>query len=298
MTFLVAGTLPTILFQMTSRTYDTVVTGSILLGLALVLESLEKKERISPFRAMTMTALMAFGTVAKPAYSRVLLSLLLLPGDRFGSGKRAWAFRAFVILILLWCIAALLIPGAYDSVRGGDERFAGANASEQISWILENPGEGLTRPLLYFWNRQHMLMSMGISHWAYLGNNLEWNDLFLTLLLLMAPLCAWGEAHEKDKLLTAGRRITLGTIALGAELVLIYTQFIVSSPVGGSVEGMQARYFIPLWIVLAVALMAPGGLRARIDRRAGYVMTAAAFVTCAWVNVSYAVYWLSVTGCL
>lgn len=298
-TFMAAGTLPAILFQMTSRTYDTVVTGSILLGLALVLESMEREEPVSFLRALTMTALMAFGTVAKPAYSLILLSLLLIPADRFGGRKRAWAFRAFVLLILGWCLAALTVPGAYDSVRGGDERFAGANASEQISWILANPGQGLTVPFLYFWNRQHTLMNMGISHWAYLGNNLEWNDLFLTLLLWMAPLCAWGEDTERGKLLTPGRRIVLGLIAFGAELSLIVTQFIVSSPVGGNtVEGMQARYFIPLWIVLAVALMAPLSFRKRISRQAGSVMTVLVFIVSAWVNISYAVSWLTATGCL
>ena len=142
-------------------------------------------------------------------------------------------------------------------------------------------------------------MNMGISHWAYLGNNLEWNDLFLALLLWMAPLCAWGEDTERGKLLTPGRRIVLGLIAFGAELSLVVTQFIVSSPVGGNtVEGMQARYFIPLWIVLAVALMAPLSFRKRISRQAGSVMTVLVFIVSAWVNISYAVSWLTATGCL
>ncbi|MBQ9253121.1 MAG: DUF2142 domain-containing protein [Clostridia bacterium] len=295
-TFLVAGALPTILFQMTSRTYDTVVTGSILLGLALVLESVEKEDRISPLRALTMVALLAFGTVAKPAYSLMLLSLWMIPAQRWGGKKQAWIFRGYVLLVLGWCMAALVMPGAYDSIRGGDERFAGADAAGQIAWMLANPGEGLLRPLLYFWQSRSMLMTMGISHWAYLGNNTEWNDLFLALLLLVAPLCAWGEKRRGTKLLTPGRRVGLLALAFGIELVLVYTQFIVSSPVGGQVQGMQARYFIPLWSVLAVALMAPFEWRKRISAAAGGFLAGAAFLTCAWVNISYALYWLASTG--
>jgi hypothetical protein len=61
---------------------------------------------------------------------------------------------------------------------------------------------------------------------------------------------------------------------------------------------MQARYFIPLWGALALALMAPRGIRRRISPAAGGVLTAGVFAACAWVNVSYALYWLSATGCL
>ena len=296
-TFLAAGTLPAILFQMTSRTYDTVVTGCILLGLALALECMEREERVTPLRAMFMAGLTAFGTVAKPAYSVVLLILLMIPADRFGGGKRAWAFRAYVLVLLAWCIAALAVPGAYDSVSGGDERFAGANAAEQIAWIQAHPGEGLSRPLLYFWERQETLMNMGIAHWAYLGNDTERGGLYLALLLLAAPLCA-RSGEEERSLLTPGRRAALAAVALGAELILIMTQFIVSSPVGGEIEGMQARYFIPLWGALALALMAPRGIRRRISPAAGGVLTAGVFAACACVNVSYALYWLSATGCL
>lgn len=297
-TFLAAGTLPAILFQMTSRTYDTVVTGCVLLGLALALECMDREERVTPLRAMFMAGLMAFGTVAKPAYSLILLSLLLIPAERFGGRGRAWAFRAFALLLLAWCVAALAVPGAYDSVSGGDERFAGANAAEQVAWIQAHPAEGLTRPLRYFWDRQGMLMNMGIAHWAYLGNSGEWSEMYLALMLLVAPLCAFGGEEDRGGLLTPGRRLALGAVALGAELVLIFTQFIVSSPVGGDIEGMQARYFIPLWGVLAVALMFPRQLRKRISGPAGGVMTAAAFTACAWVNVSWALYWLTETGCL
>ncbi|MBQ3705222.1 MAG: DUF2142 domain-containing protein [Clostridia bacterium] len=296
-TFLTAGTIPAHIFQMTSRTYDTVVTGSILLGLALVLESCSREEKVTPLRGMTMAALMAFGTASKPAYSLVLLSLLMIPADRFGGKRQAWMYRGFSLLMLAWCMTALVIPGAYDAVRGGDSRFPGADSAAQIAWILASPLERGLIPVRYLWESQHMLMNMGIAHWAYLGNNEEWMALYLALMLAVAPLCVWDEKREAGRLLTPGRRILLGVIVFAAELSLIYTQFIVSSPAGeGWIQGMQARYFMPLWIGLLLAVMMPERLRERISPQAGGIMTWTAFSACAICNFSYAVFWLTNTG--
>ena len=298
-TFLVAATIPANLFQMTSRTYDTVVIGCILLGLALVLESCAREERVTPLRGMTMAAVMAFGTVAKPAYSLVLLSLFLIPADRFGGRKQAWLYRGFAGLMLCWCLAALVLPGAYDAVRGGDSRFPGANSGEQIAWIMEAPLERACIPFRHFWEAQDFLMNMGLAHWAYLGNRPEAGALYLALMLGVAPLCVWGEREEPRRLLTMGRRTLLAVIALGAEISLIFTQFIISTPVGeGWIQGMQARYFIPVWIALLLAVMMPEGIRRRVGPKAGGVLTWAAFAACALCNFHNAMFWLRSTGCL
>jgi uncharacterized membrane protein len=75
-------------------------------------------------------------------------------------------------------------------------------------------------------------------------------------MLLIAPLCAFEKPGQPDRLLTPGRRIGFAAVAFGAELILAYTQYIVSNPVGSrSLEGMQPRYFIPVWISLLLGLV-------------------------------------------
>ena len=295
--FLVASTMPTLMFLMTSMSYDTVVSGSIILGLALVLESIEGEESVSPIRAITMTAILAFGTVAKPAYSLAVLALMMIPASKLGGKGKAWMFRGFAILMTVWCMAAAAMPGAYDSVRAGDERFAGASASGQIEYMLSDPLNALMIPFRYLWNNQRFLMNMGIAHWAYLGNSLNVGGLYLAMMLLAAPLCACGEKWDRKSPLSPGRRIGLGAIAFGAEIVLIITQYVVSSEVGGGVQGVQARYFMPCWIALMLAIMAPQAIRKRVGK-AGDVLTVAVYVCCFWVNMSYAVNWLTSTGYL
>ena len=296
-TFMVAGTLPTVLFQMTSFTYDTVVTGSIILGIALVLECIDREEGVSTLRAITMTALLAFGTVAKPAYSVALFALWMIPAERFGGKKKAWFFRIFVLIMLVWCMASMAMPGAYDGVIEGDERFAGTSRQGQIEYMLANPIEGGLKPIVAVWERQAFLMQAGISHWAYQGNNSGFNDLFLVLLLLVAPLCTCGEDLRKRSLLTPGRRITLGLIAVGAEILLAYAQYLVSSEVGGNLSGLQARYFMAVWAPMALAFMWPHGIR-KISKHTGDIMTVVVFVTCAWANIQNAVEHLVKAGFL
>lgn len=294
--FLVAGTMPTFLFMMTSMTYDTVVAGSILLGAALVLETAAEEQKPSPLRIMTMTALLALGTVAKPAYSLALLLLWMIPAERLGGGKRAWLFRAFVLAVLIWCMLSLAMPGAYGGIIGGDERYAGADSAAQLRYMLDNPAEGGLKPLRFLWEDQVRLLRAGLADWAYAGNHREFGELYFVLLLLAAPLCVWGEKEKSPSLLTPGRRIGLAGIALGAEILLAYAQFLVSSEVGGAMtDSMQARYFMPVWILMALALMWPQKWR-ETARPAGPFLTGLLFAACCWVNIENAVMHLSAFG--
>ena len=286
-TFLVAGTLPIFLFQMTSATYDTVVTGSILLGLALVLETLDREETVSLPRAMTLLAVMAFGTVAKPAYSVVLCSLLLFPRARFENGMQAWGFRILAMLLLVWCLASLAMPGGYEEVRGGDARFAGADAAEQLKYMLANPVEGGLKPLRHLWETLEFQTVEAITRWGYLGVNRPLNSVYLWLLLVAAPLCTAGECGRKS-ILTPGRRIVLMGIAVAAEVLLVYAQYLASSEVGGGIQGMQARYFMPVWIAAALALMWPAAIRKRLGKMGDW-MTVIVCLVCLGGNIYHLV---------
>ena len=282
--FLAAGTMPTILFLMTSMSYDTVVIGSILLGIALVLETLDDGNPVSPARAAAMVLLMSFGTVAKPAYSIVLLTLLMIPCRQLGGKRKAWIFRAFVILVTVWCFAAMAMPGAYEDVLGGDWRFEGASVSGQLKYIQENPLEGGLRPVRFVIEGMEPLLTWGISHWGYLGNNGRANELYLWLMLVAAPLCTMGETWTRKSELSLRRRIGFAAVALGAEIILAYGQFLASTPVGGYVQGMQPRYFIPVWIALLMALMWPHDIRRRLGKVSEWAGLAV-WAACLLINV-------------
>ena len=286
--FLLAGSIPMMIFQATSMTYDTAVAASILLGTALVMETMEQPGRISAARAITLAALFSMGTVTKPAYSLVLLSLLMIPGSKYGSGKEKWGFRILTILLLGWCFTAMAMPGAYEDVLSGDLRFSDTDAGAQIRGMLADPiGSGL-KPVRYFLENLGFVTSEWLDFWAYQDYGLSnLGEMYLILMLLVAPLCCCGERWETPDALTPGRRAGWGLIVFFAELFLICAQYIASSPVGGAITGMQPRYFVPLWAPAMLVLMWPRGIRSKA-RAAGDVMTAAVFLLACWANAENA----------
>ena len=294
-TFMAAGMIPTFLFLMTTASYDPVVAGSLLLGAALVLEAAQGPERLSPARAIATVSLLAFGTVAKPAYSLGMMMLWMLPAERLGGKKQAWLFRGFALAMLIWCVASMGL-GAYDNVIAGDERFPGASVEGQLAYMRENPLEGGLTPLRYLWASRDTLLRLGIAHWGHLGNNPQLDTVYLLLLLAAAPLGTAGETRDAGSPLTPGRRIGLAALALGVEIALAYAQYLASSEVGSAtVAGMQARYFMPVWILAALALMWPQVLRKRLGK-AGEWAALAVFALCAWQNLQNALMWVQNTG--
>ncbi|MBR0386629.1 MAG: DUF2142 domain-containing protein, partial [Clostridia bacterium] len=211
--------------------------------------------------------------------------------------KEKWGFRILALLLMGWCFTAMMMPGAYEDVISGDLRFSDTDAGAQIQGMLADPiGSGL-KPVRYFWDNLRFVTSDWLDFWAYQNFGLpHLGDMYLILMLLAAPLCCCGENWDTPNALIPARRISWGLIAFFAELLLIYAQYIASSPVGGAVTGLQSRYFMPLWAPALLALMWPHGIRKRA-RAAGDVMTAAVFALICWANVENALihlanYWL------
>ena len=297
-TFLVAGTLPTFLFLMASVNYDTVTVGCLLLGISLVLETMAHEGKMSSLRAITILSLLTFGTVAKELYSPILFFVMLIPDSKFESRGKAWAFRVFTLVAFVWCVYAVLVPGTHESVWTGDERFPGADPQGQIEYMLANPIQGGLFPVRYVFESWKFLACAGISHWAYVGNNDVLNNIYLWLLLAAAPLCTLGDNKKIPSLMTPVRRIFLAGIAIGCEALFVYALYITSSRVGGTeVAGIQARYFMPMWIAMALALMWPQKIRGRLGKLGDW-MTVLVFAVCFAGNLQNALMHLTETGLL
>ena len=267
LTFLAFSALPGCLFLASGFTYDGFIIACVLLGLSLMLEAWsDSHRRLSAGKAIALCLLLGAGTCAKPAYSVVLLLLWFLPADKFGSRQRRWIFRAFVVVLLIACLAGSL-TGAYDGIRGGDERFDGTDSAAQLRYILANPWSFL-KLLLGFEATNWTGMFFGcLSAMGYLGESAWLNFALAGLLLLVCPFDGEGN-HYQHPTLTARRRILMALVGLLPMLILTITQYLVSTPVGhDGIAGVQARYFLPVWPLLALAVMMPRKLRHLLNHK-------------------------------
>ncbi len=281
-TFMVLSVLSCNFHVVTSFHYDPTVIISILLGMALLLEVLDQEGPVRTGQGMIMVGLMAFGTVCKSAYSIILLTLMMIPSAKFGGKGKAWIFRIFVLLMLAWVVAGALIPGPYDAMRSGDPRFDGVDAAAQLEGMKAHPFDAAGKLIGFLFNNFYVMFFQGIGSWAYLGINQTAGWILTALLLLVAPLCSGGE--EGKSLLTPGRRITFGVLAFGSMLILVVAQYVVSSPVGGSITGMQNRYIIPMWTCIALALMLPQKVR-DLTKKFSDILTLGLWAGCFGVNL-------------
>ncbi len=289
--FGVAALVPACVYLSTGFSYDATVIGSMLLGTALYLDIRAGEEPVTARQLIALLGVCAFGTVAKPAYSLILLLPLSLPSRRLGSRKRAWLARGLVLGLLAWCMGAMALPGVYDAVRAGDQRFADVDTAAQLRGLLARPWDILWVPLDYLRHNFVFTFLLGFAHWAYLGNQDTLNLIFPLLLVVVAPLAVCGEERRAAPLPGPGLRLGMGGIGLLVLCGLILAQYLVSSPVGGEIRGMQARYVLPVWILLALALSAPEVLRRRLGRVGPWLAGLTVGISFA-LDLWYALSWL------
>lgn len=262
LTFLTAAALPSCVMIATNVSYDGVVIGCCLLGAALMLEELCQPRRLlSPGRAVAMTSVLAVGTLPKPAYSLALLLLLMLPRSKFTTRRRCAAFRAFVVLVLVLCLASMLL-GMYDDILPGDDRMSDTDSAGQIQSILAQPWAFLGMLGRYLVTELPRLFAYAGMTWGALLEDHGIAMALLAALVLLCPLCTLGENGPSP--LTGGRRAALAALSLLPLLGLILTQYLVSTAVGAdTVVGMQPRYVLPVLATLLLAVAPPDQLRRR-----------------------------------
>lgn len=283
LTFMTISLLPTCLFQAAAITYDATVVSCILLGVALLIRELDQQETLLSGRAaLGMTVAFTLGTLAKPAYSPVLVLLWLLPAKKFASKGRMWLFRLVVIILLIMCLSSMLL-GMYDDQMAGDSRLPDTDSAGQLEFVLNQPGEFAGMLGNYILHVLPRLMVESSSAWAHLGANQMTSWLLMILLWIICPMCCVEE--DKAFLLTAKKRTMLAIIGLLPVFALMFAQYMVSTPVGyHTIEGMQGRYVLPILVCLSLAIMPPEKWRVHLKKGSRWIALA---VSIALVAVIY-----------
>lgn len=266
----VVALLPQTLHQMSTLSADGLTNSVALLGFALVLRWRDQSKDSIPIREIVLwwglTTLLAW---CKSVYVVWPLLIWLVPGRRFGGVR--WQFAWFavgltaaVISLLLWShLVKAYWPDPHHWTQDPTSR------SRQLAFLVDNPVWfcGAIANTFYRFSSIYLNQLVGMFGWANIPLPLPAvltaasTTLAGLILLRSAPARIEPPAEStlpdsqpappveiKDRLVVLVAM--LGTVALmSVGLYLWWT------PVGShTIEGIQARYLIPLLPLLAVLL--------------------------------------------
>ncbi len=246
--------LPLSLFLGGSLSYDATLLGCYYLMLALM-----TRPAWTTRTALVYGVACVYVNMAKPYLNLlwVLLPLLVLRGDWRAKGRRwLWSLGMAVAslaatLLVEWYGTALRYNYPTIARQGGEA----VNGGAQLAFVLSNPLRTVAAFLGTLYENDFFIGQLGVF---------GWKDLPIPLLNLTGPLLLLAVALLASPGPGLGRRraLGLGGFALVYAAGAITAMYITYTPVGMvRVVGLQARYFLCVWLALlpgAAALLRRG----------------------------------------
>lgn len=264
---LAVGLLPTSLFLSSTYTYDSFITGFIILGFVLWLnEMLTPKEQVVWWKMLITILCFALGSFSKAIYIPLLLLLLLLPKEKFEDKKQMFIFKIGIIITFIVVLSTFLLPALQTSVNatatgtgssgglGSDDRGGATDIASQMSVIFNHPLQ-YTKLLLSsiystFGNYIFRDASIFFAHAGYIPMPLSFIPvILLSMVAFVRP------KNEKSFTLSKFQRSYLGFLIFGIVCLIWTSMYLAFTPVGEFIiNGVQGRYYIPLLVPFYVLL--------------------------------------------
>lgn len=239
--------LPLSLYMGASLSYDATLLAGYFLMLALL-----TRPEWDTRAALTYLLACVYVNSAKP-YLNLLWCLLPLLVGRLqwnAKGRRHWwvlgntAGALGITLFVEWYGVAM----RHNYVIG---RQSGSNGGEQLLFILKNPLRYLAVLLGTLYENDGFLGQLGLFGWKDLP--IAFLNLTGPLVLLAAALLCAGRGQGLGARRTAGLGVFAALYAVGAMTAM----YITYTPVAMvRIVGLQSRYFLPVWLLLAVGAAA------------------------------------------
>ena len=242
----VIGLIPTSMYMACSYSYDPWVTGFIILGYAYFFSALQNRdEKLTNKDIVIMLGAFFVGCLPKAVYFVLMFPLLFMPKDKFASKKQRTAYLIAGFAIAIGLASTFVLPRLMHGAGSGDSRGGSdVNATEQIKYILNNPGE-FAQMLFRFITKDYLsAWSAGAYsvNYAYLGADKAIWYLVPSILLFVGLT---------DKIGIKGRtwQVTLSAMfAFVCTIIVVAASMYISfTPVAyHTVNGCQPRYLIPI----------------------------------------------------
>ncbi|MBQ3274845.1 DUF2142 domain-containing protein [Candidatus Saccharibacteria bacterium] len=242
--------LPVTLQEATSLAPD-----ALAIGLGLFLTSYVchltyvRKTRLKSLEIVLLYVMAILVGYCKIVYLPIVILYLLIPETRFGSKRTKWIHASALIILLL----VLNLSWLATSSQFLREFNPGVDSAAQLSGILHNP----LRYLMVLFNSLNVMGEFYFS--SLLGMNLGSFTFNLPAIFffisygLFIVLFAQRDENLKIK---PFERILFGATFCLISLLIFTSIYIQWSPVGlPYVDGVQGRYFIPILLLVPLAII-------------------------------------------
>lgn len=241
--------MPMSLHQAASVSGDALLFGVSFLLIAYVCRLIFSEEAakftIKDFLIILVLSIAA--SLAKPAYFLLFLMLFLIPVQKYDSKSAYWKNNI--------AIAVLSLAALFSWMAFGTEAAANNNPVEQAKWILLNPFQYLQQFFgTFLYVDQLYLQFVGVLGW--LDTPIPYVISFLFTILFTASITLEKRSGLENKA-TVMRGLLLLAIYL-IEAAVVVTMLFLAWPQNDPklVGGVQGRYFIPIFPLLAYGLYA------------------------------------------
>lgn len=230
---------------------DALTTATAIALTSFTLYKIKEKKQLTRNQNLLMCVLAVVMSMCKIVYIPICLILYLLPDEAFKSHKDKYIkitiLGAIVVVInLIW----LLISSTYLV-----EFQEGVNSALQAKNIILHPIRYCC--VLFDTINQYGMYYFFTSFGSYLGYfNMILSEVYLFLYFFFMLYILFSE-KTKDKLLTNKNRLLIAFIVLIC-ILLIFTSIYVqwTAYKADIILGVQGRYFIPLFLLIALLLQA------------------------------------------
>lgn len=273
----VVSLLPNSIFSASQFSYDPCVNCFLILAMVLVMnEILEPQRSVRPGNMAAILACFIIGSYSKQVYILMALLMLFFSCRKFPSKAKAVLFKVILTALCLIMVYEVLAPSysgtsaAATLSHAGDSRTEGANTMGQIGYILGNP-LGYVKLLLtsmfgrignWFTGRHAFIM------YGYLGTP----GTLYTWIWFAVWIFAAAVAPAAEERKGIGRKfVILNAVMVFCMSAVIWTVLYLSfnAVANPRIEGVQDRYFSPLFLPAGMCLM-NAGLSWKWSREAYY----------------------------
>lgn len=256
------GLLPNNMFMACSLTRDMVVTSFLILGTVLLMnEFLEPERKLTWQRTLGILLAFVCGSVSKPIYIVMPLLMLFMGRKKFDNRAQEVVLKLAVCVVAGLMIYDIFCPTPVATTNhqlvtnyayAGDKRSSGTSNIGQMQYILQNP-------LVYAGLLLKSMVGMFVEsfttdsfiNYGYLGKApilFNWIAFFVGIWIsVIRP------QGEERKVMNIPHVILTALMLFGTAAVVWTSMYVSYTAVGSStIEGVQGRYFIPLFVPLCV----------------------------------------------